>query len=62
MNMVVTLNGRRQVKLIGHMTGVRKQVTITVMAINRTKSKPINSKLNLQFQLWPEKRNASLTA
>ena len=40
MNMVVTLNGRHQVKLIGRMTGVRKQVMITAMAINRTKSKP----------------------
>ena len=35
MIMVVTLNGRHLVKLIGHMIGVRKQVMIMAMATNQ---------------------------
>ena len=60
MNMVVTLNGRHQVKLIGRMTGVRKQVMITAMAINRTKSKP--NQFQTQFTIptvaWKTERIA----
>ena len=59
MNMDVTLNGRQLLKLIGHMTGVRKQVMIMAMATNQPNQQ---TQISIPNKLWPEKRNASLTA